>query len=87
MVLASLPAEGPWGLAARIGLVWAFYAFGTTSRWPGLLGNAGILLLALLAMRLAWTHSRTTALLIAPVAAWITFASASIVDGARRFGW
>ena len=68
-------------------LVWPFYAFDTATRWPGLLGNFGILVLALFATWRLWPYCRTAALMIAPVAAWITIASATILDGARRFGW
>ncbi len=68
-------------------LVWPFYAFGTSSRWPGLLGNLGILALALNAVRVSWPTSRDAALLLLPVAVWIIIATATIVDGARRYGW
>lgn len=68
-------------------LVWPFYAFDARSRWPGLLGNMGILLIALYVVWKLWPTSRTAALMIAPVAVWITIATASIVDGARHFGW
>ena len=68
-------------------LMWPFYAFDTPSRWPGLLGNIGILLLAIFAVWRLWPHSHAAALMIMPVAIWITIASATIIDGARRYGW
>ncbi|HEX4855166.1 MAG TPA: tryptophan-rich sensory protein [Limnobacter sp.] len=68
-------------------LVWPFYAFDTTSRWPGLLGNLGILLLSINAVRVSWHGARQVAFLILPTAIWITIATASILDGARRYGW
>lgn len=68
-------------------LVWPFYAFGTTSRWPGLLGNLGILVLAVWAAILLRPHSRLAAALVAPVAVWIVVATATIIDGAVRYGW
>ena len=68
-------------------LVWPFYAFGTTSRWPGLLGNLGILALAVLAVVTLRPYSRLAAGAVAPVAVWITVATATILDGAARYGW
>jgi tryptophan-rich sensory protein len=68
-------------------LVWPFYAFGTSSRWPGLLGNLGILALAVLAVIQLLPSSRLAASLVAPVAIWITIATATILDGAIRYGW
>ena len=68
-------------------LVWPFYAFSETSRLPGLLGNIGVLLLAASAVWQLWPVSRSAALMIAPVAVWITIATATILDGARRYGW
>ena len=68
-------------------LLWPFYAFDGPSRWPGLLGNLGILALALIAVVGLWPHHRVAALLIAPVAVWITVATATILDGGRRYGW
>lgn len=68
-------------------LVWPFYAFGTASRWPGLLGNLGILALAVLAVGRLRPHSRLAAGAVAPVGVWITIATATILDGAARYGW
>jgi tryptophan-rich sensory protein len=68
-------------------LVWPFYAFGTASRWPGLLGNLGILGLAVLAVIRLRPHSRLAAGAVVPVAVWITVATATILDGAARYGW
>lgn len=68
-------------------LAWPFYAFGTASRWPGLLGNLGILALAVVAVVQLRPHSKLAAGLVAPVAVWIAVATATIVDGAVRYGW
>jgi len=68
-------------------LVWPFYAFSEMSRLPGLLGNIGVLLLAAFAVWQLWPVSRPAAIMIAPVAVWITIATATILDGARRYGW
>jgi len=68
-------------------IVWPFYAFDTPNRWPGLLGNLGILVIAVFATWRLWPLSRAAALMIAPVAIWITIATASILDSGRRFGW
>jgi tryptophan-rich sensory protein len=67
-------------------LVWPFYAFSETSRLPGLLGNIGVLLLAAFAVWQLWPVSRPAAIMIAPVAIWITIATVTILDGARRYG-
>ena len=87
--MPAAPESLAWLLVALIGLciVWPFYAFDTPSRWPGLLGNLGILALALLAVGRLWPFSPPAALLVAPVALWITVATASILDGARRYGF
>ena len=53
-------------------IIWPFYAFDTKSRWPGLLGNLAILVLALFAISQLWTLATAAALLIVPVALWIT---------------
>ena len=68
-------------------LAWPFYAFDTSSRWPGLLGNLGIWLISVFAVWQLWPHAQMAALLIVPITVWITIASASILDGARRYGW
>jgi tryptophan-rich sensory protein len=68
-------------------VTWTFYAFSETTRWPGLIGNIVILLLALFIVWRLWPVSRSAALLVAPVAVWITVATATIVDGARLYGW
>jgi tryptophan-rich sensory protein len=68
-------------------LVWPFYAFSETSRVPGLLGNIGILAIASLVVWRTWPYSSPAALMIIPVALWIVIATASILNGARRYGW
>ncbi len=68
-------------------LIWPFYAFDAMSRWPGLLGNLGILLIAAYAFWRILPYSLSTALLILPVVVWIIIANLSILDGARRYGW
>ena len=68
-------------------LLWPFYGFDNVTRWPSFLGNVGIFVLAIFAVWRLWPHSRTGALLIAPTVLWISIATASILDGARRYGW
>jgi tryptophan-rich sensory protein len=68
-------------------VTWTFYAFSETTRWPGLIGNIAILLMALFVVWRLWPVSRKAAYLVAPVAVWITIATATIVDGARLYGW
>jgi tryptophan-rich sensory protein len=68
-------------------LVWPFYAFDTTSRWPGLLGNLGVLALAVTAVVSLLPHSRLAAGAVALVAVWTSVATATIIDGAVRYGW
>ena len=92
-VLNRTPAAG--GASLKLGvllligfcLVWPFYAFSQTSRLPGLLGNIGIFVIAVFVVWRLWPYSITAAGMIAPVAVWITIATASILDGARRYGW
>jgi tryptophan-rich sensory protein len=92
-VLNRTPAAG--GASLKLGvlllivfcLVWPFYAFSQTSRLPGLLGNIGILVIAVFVIWRLWPYSITAAGMIAPVSVWITIATASILDGARRYGW
>jgi translocator protein len=91
--LNRLPAASPVSLKTGIYVLlavlvtWTFYAFSQTSRWPGLLGNLAILLVSLFVVRSLWLHSRPAALLVLPVALWILVATATILDGARRYGW
>jgi tryptophan-rich sensory protein len=68
-------------------VTWTFYAFSETTRWPGLIGNVAILLIALFVVWRLWPVSRNAALLVAPVAVWITIATATILDAARLYGW
>lgn len=68
-------------------IIWPFYAFDTPSRWPGLLGNVGIFALSLVAAWRVSMHSVTAASLLLPTTVWITVATISILDGARRYGW
>lgn len=88
-VPTSSRASLKWGVCVLIAfcLVWPFYAFSPTSRWPGLLGNFGIFLLAACLVLGLWSLSRTAALMTVPIALWITIATATILDGARRYGW
>ena len=68
-------------------LVWPFYAFSETSRLPGLLGNIGIFAIAIFVVWRLLPYSLLAAFMLAPVAVWITIATATILDGARRYGW
>jgi tryptophan-rich sensory protein len=68
-------------------VTWTFYAFNQTSRLPGLLGNIAIFIVVLVVVWRTWPHSRPAALMVAPVALWITIATATILDGARLYGW
>ena len=78
-----------WLVIGLIGfcLIWPFYAFGTTNRWPGLLGNIGIFVLSIYAVLKILPFSKITAFMILPVTIWIFIATLSILDGARRYGW
>jgi tryptophan-rich sensory protein len=88
-VPATERTPGKFAILVLLGVLvtWTFYAFSETSRWPGLIGNSAILLVALLVVWRLWPVSRNAALLVAPVAVWITIATATIVDGARLYGW
>ena len=68
-------------------VTWTFYAFSPTSRWPGLLGNLAILVISVFVVWRLWPHSRPAALMVVPTAIWILIATATILDGARRYGW
>jgi tryptophan-rich sensory protein len=68
-------------------VTWTFYAFSQTSRWPGLLGNVAVFVVVLVVVWRTWPYSRSAALMVAPVAVWITIATATILDGARLYGW
>jgi len=92
-VLNRLPSDIQPGLKLGVYiligfcLVWPFYAFSQTSRLPGLIGNLGIMLISVFAVWRLSGSSTAAALLITPVAVWITVATATILDGARRYGW
>jgi uncharacterized protein YdeI (YjbR/CyaY-like superfamily) len=59
-------------------LVWPFYAFSETSRLPGLLGDIGIFAIAAFVVRRLLPYSHLVVQVIAPVAVWISIATASI---------
>jgi tryptophan-rich sensory protein len=88
-VPATLRTPGKVAVLVLLGVLvtWTFYAFSETTRWPGLIGNIAILLIALFVVWRLWPMSRNAALLVAPVAVWITIATATIVDAARLYGW
>jgi benzodiazapine receptor len=68
-------------------VTWTFYAFSATSRLPGLLGNIAIFVVVVFVVWRLWPHSKSAALTLAPVAVWITIATATILDAARLYGW
>jgi tryptophan-rich sensory protein len=68
-------------------VTWTFYAFAESTRLPGLLGNIAIFVVVAYVVWTLWPHSRPAALMVAPVAVWITIATATIVGGARLYGW
>jgi benzodiazapine receptor len=68
-------------------VTWTFYAFNQTSRLPGLIGNVAIFIVVVVVVWRTWPHSRAAALMVAPVAVWIMIATATILDGARLYGW
>ena len=68
-------------------ILWPFYAFSESSRLPGLVGNVGIFVIAVVAIWRLMPYSQAAAIMIVPTAVWITVAIASILDGARRYGW
>lgn len=55
-------------------LVWPLYSLALGSLLGGLLGNLATIAVALYAIGRAWSVSRTTAFLIAPVVLWVAFA-------------
>jgi tryptophan-rich sensory protein len=88
-VPATQQTPGKVAIFVLLGVLvtWTFYAFSETTRWPGLIGNIAILLIALFVVWRLWPVSRNAALLVAPVAAWITIATATILDAVRLYGW